>query len=113
MPKPFMIFDGDCNFCRFWAARGQARTGERVTWAPYQQVHAQFPKISIPAFQSAVQFVDETGTVFSGAEAIFRCLSVGKSTTVLLWWYENVPGFSAVSEFVYRFVARHRSFFSL
>lgn len=107
MPKPIMIFDGDCSFCRFWAGHGQKWTGSHVLWRPYQDVLNQFPQISQKEFQEAIHYVDANGTVFVGSEAVFRGLSNGDS--IPLWIFENVPGFSIFAEYGYKIVVRHRS----
>jgi hypothetical protein len=31
-----LVFDGDCGFCRFWAAPWRHRTGDRVAYEPFQ-----------------------------------------------------------------------------
>ena len=32
--EPMLVFDGDCEFCRFWVARLRSRTGEAVKYEP-------------------------------------------------------------------------------
>ncbi|MDE2798391.1 MAG: DCC1-like thiol-disulfide oxidoreductase family protein, partial [Gemmatimonadota bacterium] len=106
--KPLLAYDNDCDFCRYWIAQWQHVTGDRVDYAPYQEVASQFPEIPISAFESSVQLIQENGTVLSGAEAVLRALNSG----LLLWCYYQLPGFAKVSETVYRLIARHRPFFS-
>ena len=106
--KPLLVYDNDCDFCRYWIAQWQHVTGNRIAYAPYQEVASRFPEIPISAYESSVQLILENGTVFSGAEAVFRALN----NSLLLWCYYHLPGFASVSEGIYRFVARHRSFFS-
>ncbi len=107
--KPLLVYDNDCDFCRYWIAQWQHITGDRIDYAPYQEVASQFPDIPLSAYQSSVQLILENGTVFSGAEAVFRALDNG----LLLWCYNRLPGFGIISESVYRLVAQHRPFFSL
>ncbi len=106
--KPLLVYDNDCGFCRYWIAQWQHVTGDRVDYAAYQEVAPQFPEIPLSAFQTSVQLILENGTVFSGAEAVLRALN----NRVLLWSYAQLPGFAKISEAVYRFVAKHRTFFS-
>ncbi len=106
--KPLLVYDNDCDFCRYWIAQWQHVTGNRVDYAPYQEVASQFPEIPLSAFENSVQLILENRTVLSGAEAVLRALNVG----LLLWCYDHLPGFSKVSETVYRLIARHRPFFS-
>ena len=106
--KPLLVYDDACDFCRYWIAQWQHVTGDRIDYAPYQEVASQFPEIPISDFESSVQLILEDGTVFSGAEAVLRALN----SASLLWCYSRVPGFAKVAETVYRFIAQHRPFFS-
>ncbi len=106
--KPLLVYDNDCDFCRYWIARWRHITKDRIDYAPYQEVAPQFPEIPLSAFQSSVQFILESGQVFSGAVAVLRALN----NRFLLWCYYTLPGFAPLSEAVYRFVAKYRSFFS-
>jgi predicted DCC family thiol-disulfide oxidoreductase YuxK len=106
--KPLLIYDGDCEFCRYWISRWQHVTKDRIDYAPYQQVATEFPEIPLSAFQTSVKLILENGEVFSGSEAVLRALN----NRLLLWCYYSLPGYAPLSEAVYRFVARHRPFFS-
>ena len=106
--KLLLVYDNDCDFCRYWIAQWEHVTGDRVDYAPYQEVASQFPEIPISAFENSVQLIQENGTVYSGAAAVLRALNSGP----LLWCYYHLPGFAKVSETVYRLIARHRPFFS-
>ena len=106
--KPLLVYDNDCDFCRYWIAQWQYATGDRIDYAPYQEVAAAFPEIPISAYEGSVQLILENGTVFSGAEAVFRALN----NSLLLWCYYHLFGFASMSEGVYRFVAKNRPFFS-
>jgi lipase maturation factor 1 len=104
-PKPLMVFDGECLFCRRWIERWRASTGDAVDYAPSQEVAARFPEFSSDEFRGAVQLIETDGSVYSGAEAVFR----SRGGKALRWAYGNVPGLAAVTEFGYRIVARNRS----
>ena len=106
--KPLLVYDNDCDFCRYWIAQWQHITGDSIEYASYQEVAAEFPDIPLSAFENSVQLILKNGTVLSGAEAVLRALNNG----FLLWCYNRLPGFASVSERVYRFVAQHRPFFS-
>ena len=108
---PLLVFDGDCRFCRIWVDYWRRLTGDRVTYAPYQEVSHRFPNISPTAFQGAVQLVLADSQVLSGAHAVFRTLAQAPGQGLLLRLYQNLWGFSAFSEWIYRLVAAHRSFF--
>ena len=108
---PLLIFDGDCGFCRIWIEFWKQLTGERIAYAPYQQVAGRFPQIPLENFQRAVHLILPDGEALSAAHAVFRSLEPVPEYGWLLWAYEHVPGFAALSEFLYRFIAAHRSFF--
>ena len=105
-----MIWDGDCHFCRRWIERWRAITAGKVEYAPYQEI--QFPEIPREQFQRSVVFIDTTGQVFAGAAAVYQSLRCRPSKKWLWWCYQHVPGFAAISEFGYSFIARHRGFAS-
>ncbi|MBI4383830.1 MAG: DUF393 domain-containing protein [Nitrospinae bacterium] len=106
--RPILIYDGDCQFCRRWTARWRRMTGDRVDYAPYQEVADGFPDITRDRFDASVQFVDKDETVYTGAEAVFRALAHAPGMGWTLAAYRSVPGFAVTAERVYRFVARRR-----
>jgi predicted DCC family thiol-disulfide oxidoreductase YuxK len=86
------------------------RTGENVAYASSQETAQQYSEISREDFAKAVQFIDTDGTVKSGAEAIFSALALNSFFfKIVLWKYTYIPGVAALSEWVYRWVAGHRS----
>lgn len=106
--KPLLVYDNDCDFCRYWVAQWQHITGDRIDYAPFQEVAAEFPEIPLSAFENSVQLILQNSTVLSGAEAVFRALN----NSLLLWCYYHLFGFARAAEGTYRFIARHRPFFS-
>ena len=108
-PRPLVIYDGDCAFCMFWARYWRRLTDDRVDYAPYQEVAAQFPAIPLAAFQRAVQYVQPDGRVASGAEASFLTLSHASGKGFWLVLYRQVPGFAGIAENVYALIAANRS----
>ena len=106
---PLLIYDGDCGFCIYWVRYWQRLTGDRVAYAPYQEVAAQFPEIPVAAFQRAVQYVAPDGKIASGAEAALLTLSHADGKGFWLTLYRHVPGFAAIAERMYAFVASHRA----
>ncbi len=107
---PLLVFDGDCTFCRTWIGYWRRLTGDAIAYAPYQEVAERFPQIPRENFQRGVQLILPDGQVFSAAHAVYRSLAVVPGYGWLLWAYEHVPGFAAVSEWCYRRIALHRSF---
>ena len=114
-PKPLMVFDGDCNFCTLWIRRWQQMTGEAVDYLPAQdpQITARFPEIPHALFDTAVQFIETDGTVYSGAEAVLRVLAHNPNRQWPLRLYEKLPAIAHFTEWAYRIVAENRTFFSL
>src|SRR5258705_10090747 len=114
-PKPLMIFDGDCNFCTLWIRRWQQMTGDAVDYLPSQDanVAAQFPEIPRERFETAVQLIEPDGTVYSGAEAVFRTLAKNPKWQWPLQAYKKIPALAGITEWAYRLVAENRTFFSL
>lgn len=109
---PLLVYDGDCKFCRYWVAQWRHLTGNLVGYAPSCQVANQFPEISPEQFETAVLFVEPSGEVYSGAEAVFRTLAYAPRMGWPLWMYCRIPGFSSSAEWVYRFIAERRGIFS-
>jgi predicted DCC family thiol-disulfide oxidoreductase YuxK len=112
--KPCLIFDGECTFCAVWLARWRHLTGDRVDYLPFQdtQVATRFPELRRGELEAAVHFIDGDGTIYSGAEAVFRALATNPHEHWFLDWYCHSPFFAQASERGYRLVARHRKFFS-
>ncbi len=109
---PLVIYDADCDFCRFWIARWRNTTGERVDYISSQEVAERFSEIPHEHFQGAVQLVNPDGEVFCGAEAVFRAFAHGGRRRWVLGLYQRLPGFAPITEWFYGFIARHRRFFS-
>src|SRR5579859_1578269 len=108
--RPVLIYDGDCGFCGYWARYWQALTGDAVRYAAYQEVLDQYPDISVEAFRRAVQYI-APGRRASAAEASFLTLSHARGRGYWLALYRKLPGFAALSERVYEFIAAHRPAF--
>jgi lipase maturation factor 1 len=113
--EPLVIFDGDCRFCRRWIERWREMTGGAVEYEPYQEAATRFLEIPRVDFEQALHFIDKDGTVYRGAEAVFRSLGTIRSGRALIWGYEHLPGFAPVTEAAYGVIARNRqlaSFFT-
>ena len=111
-PTPLLIWDGECDFCRLWIERWREITGGKVNYATFQEAAERFPEIPVDQFAHAMAFIKPDGDVFFGAEAVYRSLAHRRSRRWLAWSYGRVPGFAAVSETGYGFIARHRNFAS-
>jgi lipase maturation factor 1 len=115
--EPLVIFDGHCGFCRIWIEYWKVITRGRVAYAPSQEVASRYPQIPPEEFGQSVQLVmpasspDQDGDVLRGARAVFVTLTCAPGMAWLLWAYQHVPGFAAVTEAAYRWIAAHRTFF--
>jgi predicted DCC family thiol-disulfide oxidoreductase YuxK len=107
-----LVFDGDCAICRYWVAYWRELTGERILYRSYQEAARDFSAIPLKAFQRAIQLIEATGRVYSGAAATFRVLRYAQGRGAWWWCYERVPGFAALSEFAYGFFSRRRNLLS-
>jgi lipase maturation factor 1 len=113
--KPLLIFDGACHFCRRWIERWRELTAGAVDYAAFQETAERFPEIPREAFDKSIQFIETNGRVSSGAEAAFRSLGQIRGRRWMIWCYERMPGFAAITEAAYRLVAGQRrmaSFFT-
>jgi predicted DCC family thiol-disulfide oxidoreductase YuxK len=113
--KPLVLFDGDCGFCRRWIAVWRGWTGDAVDYAASQESDpaTRFPEIPPTEFDNSIQLLQPDGTVYSGAEAVFRALATVPGFRWPLWIYDHVRGADWISEKLYAFVAAHRMPFSV
>jgi predicted DCC family thiol-disulfide oxidoreductase YuxK len=107
-PKPVMIWDGECHFCKRWIERWRETTAGEVDYVTCQEAANRFPEIPVEQFKQAVALVEPDGKAFFAAEAVYRSLRYRASRKWLAWSYDRLPGFAAVSELAYKFIARHR-----
>ncbi|MCH9032470.1 MAG: DUF393 domain-containing protein [candidate division Zixibacteria bacterium] len=103
-----MVYDGDCEFCRRWITRWKRLTGVHVDYESFQNISINYPEIPLERFQKAVQLIDIDGTVYSGAEAVFRAFRRTPSRVWLWRLYQYIPGMRFVCECVYYSVSRLR-----
>jgi predicted DCC family thiol-disulfide oxidoreductase YuxK len=109
--RPLLVYDGDCAFCVFWARYWQKLTGDLVHYRPYQNAAPDHPEIPLADFQRAVQYIPPEGRRTSAAEASFLNLSHARGKRYWLALYRGFPGFAAISERIYAFIAAHRTAF--
>jgi lipase maturation factor 1 len=112
--KPLLVYDGDCHFCKRWIARWQRKTGDAISYVPFQDesVAARFPEIPREDYEHAVRLILPDGTVCGGAQAAFRSLAEAGQERWLYRLYHDFPFFADLAELLYEEVAMHRSFLS-
>src|SRR5688572_15760095 len=108
-PRPLLVFDGDCSFCRRWIARWKSLTGDAIDYEPSQTAAKRFPAVPHEEFGKSVFLFEPNGRTSRGAEAVFRSLAIAKQKRYLLWLYQRVPPFAWLSERLYGIVARNRN----
>ena len=107
-PRPLLLYDGACGFCRAWVDRWRRVTGGRVRFAPYQEADARCAPIPPGDLERAVHLVEPDGRITRGAEAVVRSLATVPGQGWALWMYRFIPGAAALGEAGYAWVARHR-----
>jgi predicted DCC family thiol-disulfide oxidoreductase YuxK len=100
-PKPVLIYDGHCGFCRIWLDYWRQLAGDRIEYLASQDVGDRFPQIPSEAYSKSVQLVRPDGTVASGARAVFETL--GKQRLY--------PWVAGPSELAYRIIAPRMNLF--
>ena len=103
-----LVYDRECAFCLYWAEYWRKLTGNHVDYRPFQEVAAHL-SIPIAELQRAVQYIAPGGRRASAAEASFLTLSHARGKGLWLALYDKLPGFAALSELTYAFIAAHRS----
>src|ERR1043165_1849910 len=106
--KPLLIWDGECHFCQIWIERWREITAGEVDYVTYQEAVQHFPEVPVEQFKRAMVLIEPDGQIFFAAEAVYRSLQYRRSRKWLAWSYDHVPGFAAVSEFAYNFIAGRR-----
>jgi predicted DCC family thiol-disulfide oxidoreductase YuxK len=107
--EPLLIFDGDCAFCSSCVrAAGRILPG-KLRAIPWQRVPDLAAYGLTPeAAAASVQWVDSSGSLASGHEAVAQVLMAAGGA----WWFAGrslvLPGIGAVARFVYDVVARTR-----
>jgi predicted DCC family thiol-disulfide oxidoreductase YuxK len=104
-----LFFDGACGMCtraRNFLVR-RDRTGDLRT-EPFQAAgSAERLGLTESRMYESSWWLDESGAVFGGAEAVNAALSAALGPRLPLMIY-RIPGVRQVQELVYRWVAGHR-----
>ena len=106
-PRPTLIYDADCGFCRRWIGRIQKwDRGKAVSYLPLKDPDA--PEVAGRPFRDltrAVHLARPDGSVFAGAAAakeLFAYLPGGWGLRGLM----RLPGIMPLSAKIYAWVAR-------
>ena len=113
-PKPLLVFDGECQFCRRWIARWKNATAGKVDYLAFQDesLAGRFPEVPRQDLEEAVHLFLPDGSVCRGAEAVFGALAAGGRLRGFSRFYRRIPSFADLSEMLYEEVALHRTWLS-
>lgn len=106
--RPVCLFDGECRFCCKWARRLEAMAGRGVDIVAWQDSDIAALGVTAEACGEALQFVDPSGRVASGSDAIGETLLRGRFPWPIAGRVLLLPGVRAVARRAYRWVARNR-----
>ncbi|MBC5992844.1 thiol-disulfide oxidoreductase DCC family protein [Pontibacter cellulosilyticus] len=107
--KPVMVYDGGCDFCKFWVNRWQRTTADEVNYTPFQQLPETFQGVTRKQFKQSVYLITQYRRL-RGAAAVFEVLALGGND----FWnrlYYNVVLADTVFEVGYKLVGNNRNFF--
>lgn len=109
--KPVLVWDGQCEFCRYWVLFLNHHTEGRLTYRSYQSAAADFRDIPLEKFRQAVRLIEPDGRVFSGADVAYRALQCYFSKTISWFheWYKRSRFFRKFSDLAYELISGHRS----
>jgi predicted DCC family thiol-disulfide oxidoreductase YuxK len=104
---PTLIFDGDCGFC--------TRSVNVMKKLPHSAEVQAYQFADLDAFgtteeraQHEVLWVDRTGRIFGGAQAIARVLVNSGGAYALAGWVLRTPPVRWIAAAVYRVIANNR-----
>ena len=104
-----LVFDGRCGMCtRVCNRLARLDRRGRLRIEPFQSP-GMADRLGVPAdrLSESAWWLDSSGAVFAGAEAVNAALSAALGTRLPLWIY-RIPGVGAMQNVVYRWVASHR-----
>src|SRR5712691_1944462 len=104
-PRPTLIYDGDCGFCRRSVDLLRRWDREqRVELVPFQdQARVAAYGIPLPALAAAMHLVLPDARVFAGADAVPVILRLLPGKRWLAWVF-GVPGVPPVARRVYAWI---------
>ena len=76
-PKPLLIWDGECHFCRRWIERWQEITAGKVDYVTYQQSSGDDSrKFRVEQFERAVALIEPDGEAFFAARSRLSIVAI-------------------------------------
>jgi predicted DCC family thiol-disulfide oxidoreductase YuxK len=104
-----LVFDGNCGFCtRSRAQLLRFDRHHRIRTIPFQNPDAVARTgLDLDALSSSVWWLDDDGSLLSGAEAAAAAISAALGWRLPLW-LQRLPGIRQLSDRVYAWVAANR-----
>ena len=115
MPKPVIVYDGECRFCQ-WSVRRIRKLDrrEQFEFVPRQSagLDARFPILAQSDFNTGLRLIEDTGAVqvgavHVGADAIYQIYRSLPPYNLVAWLY-RVPPFTQLGRLGYAIIARNR-----
>jgi predicted DCC family thiol-disulfide oxidoreductase YuxK len=111
MPRPVLVYDGDCGVCTRLSAVAAARVRRSPTdFAITAYQDADLPALGLTEAECdlALQWVGADGRISSAQDAVARTLLAGRASWRPLGSLLLLPGIHAAAGTAYRWVARNR-----
>ena len=108
VPRPALVYDGDCGFCTRSAALARRVLPADCAVVPWQGADLAAVGTTAARARHEALWVPRTGEVVGGARAVAAALREAGSGWALLGRLLQIPPFSLVADAVYRVVAANR-----
>lgn len=107
---PTMVFDGDCGFCTRTATGLAGRFPVVEDLVPWQHADLRRLGVSVGEARRAVQWVEPSGRVYTGAAGVARVLVGTGGAWAMAGRLMTMPPISWAAAIVYRVITvnRHR-----
>lgn len=112
LDRPVLVWDGECGFCKRALYHLIDAVGDRVRYVSYQSFLPYFPEYHPEDFKRVIHYIEPDGTVYRGAEAVFKVYALRPKGSRLIGAYQRSAIFALLSEWGYQRVARNRSLIS-
>ena len=97
-PKPVLVWDGECNFCRLCAERFDSYKDNKVDLIPYHSLHQKWPQAPTEDYASAVFLFTPAGKSYRAAAAVYRFYAEYPWRGWAFWAYNQFSWFATLSE---------------
>jgi predicted DCC family thiol-disulfide oxidoreductase YuxK len=112
MATSYLVFDGECGFCRKWVRHMTSWFSKHPTPVAYQSADLFALGLTADQCKEAVQYVSERGEISSGSDAAARVLIHAGFPYLIAGWVMLVPGIRNIAQYAYKWVANNRYRFS-